>query len=158
MSWVPEAGLGCIRECGVGVGGHPCHRVVSPDSHGRICQHGGDWRSCCRCRHGSGAGRNRHLHPPQVRWVQVGHRRVGTSVSCLENGLMVSALCLGGCEDARSYEVLGPAPSMPKGPGAQQSLSLLLLLTVCPHFPWTRGQEAPESANEESPRFGHDRA
>lgn len=72
---------------------------------------------------------------------------------------MAPTACLRvGREDAGSYGVLGPAPGSPQGPGPRRPLSLLLLLMVCPHFLRTRGQEAPGSANEESPRSGHARA
>lgn len=44
-----------------------CHALVSPDSHGRVWQHGSGRRCGCRCGLAPGAGRNRLLHPPQVR-------------------------------------------------------------------------------------------
>lgn len=86
----------------------------------------------------------------------VGHRGVGASVSCLENGLIVISPCGWGGEDAMSYEVLSTAPGTPSGPGTRRSSCLPLSLAVCPHFLWTRRQEAPGSAKEESPPFGRD--
>lgn len=47
----------------------------------------------------------------------VGRRGVGTSVSCLENGLIVISPCPGGCEDAVSCKVLSTLPGAPWGLG-----------------------------------------